>query len=294
MRKAILLSVLILALTAVNAQDTARVMISPYMNFQYFRNNGDSSYLKATLTYVTNRVEKPLSDQKLTFYTLNGEKLKEASTNSKGVVTCELMRESLKTDADGLWQFTASFDGNDTIEASSSDLIIKDAALTMECAEADSVKTVSIHLEKSGNGKMTPASGEMITVYVNRMFSPLPIGEITLDDEGNGSVEFPADLPGDIDGNLIIISKFVDHPEFGNIERQEVMKWGVPFIATDHTSRRALWTKTAPKWMIYTLSVLLAGVWGHYLFAFISLVHIRLNARKNKGVEAEPKDLFIK
>jgi len=294
MRKAFLLFILALAIPAVYAQDTAKVMISPYMNFQYFRNTGDSSYLKVTLTYVTNRVEKPLADHKLSFYTLNGEKLKEASTNSRGVVICDLIRDRLKTGADGLWQFTATFDGNDTIEAVSSELMIKDAALAMECTEADSLKTVSLHVEKSENGTMVPASDEMLTVYVNRMFRPLPVGEVTLDENGNGSVEFPNDLPGDLEGNLTIISRFEDHPEFGNIERREVMKWGVPFIATDHTSRRALWTKTAPKWMIYTLTILLAGVWGHYIFAFISLVRIKLNARKNEIDEAKPKDIFIK
>lgn len=294
MKKAFVLLVFVLAVPAVYGQDTAKVVISPYMNFQYFRNDGDSSYLKATLTYMTNRVEKPLTDRKLTFYSLNGEKLKEASTNSRGVATCDLDRGKLKTGADGLWQFTVSFDGNDTIEAASSELAIKDAELTMECAEADSVRTVALHLVKSEKGIMIPASDEVITVYVKRMFNPLPVGEITLDENGNGTVEFPKDIPGDIEGNIIIISKFDDHPEFGNIEQKEVMKWGIPFIAQDHSSRRALWTKTAPKWMIYTLSILLAGVWGHYLFTIISLVRIKLSARKNKGPDVEAADKFFK
>jgi hypothetical protein len=126
------------------------------------------------------------------------------------------------------------------------------------------------------------------------MFNPLPVGEVTLDEDGNGSVEFPADIPGDIDGNIVIISKFDDHPEFGNLEQREVLKWGVPFITADHSSRRALWTKTAPKWMIYTLTILLAGVWGHYLFTIISLVRIKLSARKNRISGIETKDIFIK
>jgi hypothetical protein len=43
--------------------------------------------------------------------------------------------------------------------------------------------------------------------------------------------------------------------------------------------------------MIYTLSVLLSGVWGHYLFAIISLIRIRINAKKKK---VEKIELFIK
>jgi len=45
------------------------------------------------------------------------------------------------------------------------------------------------------------------------------------------------------------------------------------------------WTKIAPKWMIYTLSVLLAGVWGHYLFAIISLIRIKIDAARKAKEE---------
>lgn len=292
MKKTTIIFFLALIAHALSAQDTAR--ISPYMNFQYFRNNGDSSYLKTTLTYVRNRVEKPLPGQTISFFSAAGEKLQDVVTNSKGIAVCDVLRDNLKTGPDGMWQFTASFDGNDTIDASSSDLAIRNASLTMECSEADSVRTVTVQVEKSDKGKMVPAAGEILTVYAKRMFSLLPVGEITLDDNGSGSVQFPDDLPGDKSGNVLLIARFEDHPEFGNLERKELKQWGVPFIATDHTSRRALWTKTAPKWMIYTLTILLAGVWGHYLFTIISLVRIKLSSKNNKVQEISSKDIFIK
>lgn len=292
MRKATIIFLLSLIVHALAAQDSVR--ISPYMNFQYFRNNGDSSYLKATLTYVTNRVEKPLPGQTISFYSGEGEKLRDVVTDSKGIAICDVLRDNLKSGPDEMWQFSASFDGNDTIESSSSELAIRNAALVMECSEADSVKTITVQAEKVEKGKMVPAAGELLTVYVKRMFSYLPVGEITLDDNGSGSVEFPNDLPGDINGFVTLVARFEEHPEFGNIERTESLKWGIPFIATDHTSRRALWTKTAPKWMIYTLTILLTGVWGHYLFAFISLVRIKISAGKNEVEEVKNKDIFIK
>lgn len=138
-------------------------------------------------------------------------------------------------------------------------------------------------------GKMVPAAGEILTVYVPRMFSLLPLGEVTLDDNGSGSLAFPADLPGDKDGNVTIIARFDEHPEFGTIEKSRQLKWGVPLTPSAHQSRRALWTKTAPKWMIYTLSVLLTGVWGHYLFTIISLIRIRIDTKKKKEKEFSVK-----
>ncbi len=92
------------------------------------------------------------------------------------------------------------------------------------------IKTISLTAFKSENNKDIPVSGESVMVYVPRMFSLLPVGEATLDENGTASLEFPSDLPGDTAGNLTIISKFEEHPDFGNVERRIVQKWGVPFV----------------------------------------------------------------
>ena len=113
----------------------------------------------------------------------------------------------------------------------------------------------------------------------------LPIGELTLDESGSAYMEFPSDLPGDTTGYLTIIAKFDDNPTYGNVEKSETLQWGVPTYYSVPKSHRALWTKTPPKWMIYTLSILLAGVWGHYLFALISLIRIKRDANKHAKEE---------
>ena len=128
-------------------------------------------------------------------------------------------------------------------------------------------------------GAEKPVPEEVVKIYVPTMFAPLLIGEITLDETGTGTLEFPNDLPGDQQGNLTIISKFEESETFGNVERKTEMNWGTPKMAPGTITHRALWTKTAPRWMIYTLSVLLAGVWGHYLYAIISLIRIRMDAK---------------
>ena len=64
--------------------------------------------------------------------------------------------------------------------------------------------------------------------------------------------------------------------------KKETLKWGMPTDYSVPVTHRALWTKTAPRWMIYTFSILFAGVWGHYLFALISLIRIRLKQREKR------------
>jgi hypothetical protein len=85
-----------------------------------------------------------------------------------------------------------------------------------------------------------------------------------------------------MEGNLTIISKFEEHPVYGNVEVKAIKKWGVPASNSVPVAHRALWTKTAPRWMIITLSILLTGVWGHYLFAIISLIRIKRESKKQK------------
>lgn len=157
-----------------------------------------------------------------------------------------------------------------------------DVVLNMLLTEVDSIKTVSVKAYTPANGEEVPVAGETVTVFVPRMFSNLIIGELTLDEAGTASLEFPSDLPGGKDGNLTIVAAFIDNSTYGNVEKREVIHWGIP---TDYlpTSHRALWTQRAPSWMIYTLSVLLAGVWGHYLFAVISLIRIKINADRLKA-----------
>lgn len=159
----------------------------------------------------------------------------------------------------------------------------KEVVLNMALTEADSIKTVTVTAHTIDNGQEVPVSGETVSVFVPRMFSNFIIGELSLDEAGTASIEFPSDLPGGKDGNLTIVAAFIDNSTYGNVEKREVKHWGIP---TDYlpASHRALWTQRAPSWMIYTLSVLLAGVWGHYMFAVISLIRIKINANKLKAM----------
>jgi hypothetical protein len=295
LKKFILISLLLISSVNLFCQESEK--ISPSVSLQFIRNTDDSCMLKATLTYSKNRMANPVPGAAITLYAGNGRSLKEIKTDTKGTAVLALGKQDMVYDNSGMWPFSASFAGNDSIEAGSANISIRDAALTMTFDEVDSVKKVNLHAVKYDNGKMVPAAGEMLTVYVPRMFSLLPLGDATFDEEGNASIDFPPDLPGDKDGNITIIAKFEDHPEFGNIEKTAVMKWGVPPVPSAHLSHRALWTKTAPRWMIYTLTILLTGVWGHYMFALISLVRIKRDANKHKPVDegnSAKKELFLK
>jgi hypothetical protein len=279
----LLFSSLLIFTSDLYSQDKA--LITPYIQLQYFKNTDDQRVLKTTLTYSLNRMELPLAGMEISFYSGSDKKevLGTGVTDEKGAVKLDLTN-ALKIIADnaGMWTFNTEFKGNDTIEAASTELSVKDVTLEVTYNESDSIKSIAVKAYTMSNGKELPVSGEPVLVYVPRMFSLLQIGEISLDDNGTGTLEFPGDLPGDKDGNIFVITRFEENATFANVERQMKLKWGVPTDYSLPTTHRALWTKTAPRWMIYTLSILLTGVWGHYLFTIISLIRIRIEAKRKE------------
>jgi len=278
----IILLLSFLSLISVPSFSQDAEMISPYVTLQYFKNNADQKVLQTTLTYSRNRMELPMAGMEVLFYkgAVDKELISTITTDEKGIARLELDSDMLAIGSDGKWSFSSEFKGNDTIEAAASELSVKDVILEMTISEVDNNKTIAVSAFISEKGNKKPVPEELVKIYVPTMFASLLIGEITLDESGNGTIEFPNDMPGDSTGVLTIISKIEESENFGNVEKLTSMKWGIPKASPGSTTHRALWTKTAPKWMIYTLSVLLAGVWGHYLFAIISLIRIKIDARR--------------
>jgi hypothetical protein len=280
-----LLLLMLLVLIPVSSYTQEKGRISPDIQLQYFKNSGNQSYLQATLTCSMNRMVVPIPGMEISFYTNSGRKelLATLITDEKGVAKLPLADVTkLPVNSEGLWPFVSEFTGNDTIDPATSDFSVKDVKLQMTLSEIDSTKTVSLDAKTMQNGREVPVSGEIVMIYVPRMFSLLPIAEATLDENGTASAEFPSDLPGDKAGNLTIIARIEENPTFGNVEQTVIRKWGIPTSYSVPETHRALWTKTPPTWMIVTLSVLLAGVWGHYLFAVISLVLIKIDSKGKK------------
>jgi hypothetical protein len=132
------------------------------------------------------------------------------------------------------------------------------------------------------DGEAVPVPDEDVYVYVKRMFRDLPLAEDFLDENGEFVAEIPDDIPGDAEGNIEIIARFNDHYLFGTVENRQTIQWGVPTQYDFAVSERTLWTQIAPLWMIITLSILLTGVWGHYIYVVVQLIILRKIARKEK------------
>ena len=272
------------------SQDKA---ISPALQLQYFKNSENQRSLKAILAYTLKRKEIPLAGMEVSFYADLNKKVLLGSviTDNKGVANYPISNETiLPLDNANSWNFSSEYKGNDSIDLASAELPIKDVNLEMELTLVDSIKTVVLKANTIEKGKTLPVAGELVNLFVTRSFSLLPAGDGILGDDGTITVDFPTDIPGDKDGNLTVIAKFNEHPTFGNVEKIATINWGIPVIHQTHLSHRALWTKGAPTWMIIALSIMLAGVWGHYMYAIIGLIRIKRLAKEEDLAEEFKKN----
>ncbi len=260
--------------------------IDPVLELFYKKNTEDQMWLKATLVYYVDRQPISLKDQLVKFYA--GEDsmilLGEAKTDREGVAQLQILNYPEQAeDMDGVVRYFAEYEGNDSIIPTEMDLYIKDVNLQIVLELIDSVKTIQAIAFYKSEGEKIPVADEDIYFFVPRMFSDLSVGEDFLDEDGQVTIEFPDDIPGDADGYLEVVVRFDQHYLFGTVEKRQRVQWGMPTKHEIPKSYRALWTQIAPIWMIVTLSIMLVGVWSHYIFVIIQLIKIkRLGKNLNK------------
>ena len=253
-------------------------VIYPYFDFTYLKNNEDQRVLTARIYSADDLGITPLAGLKINFYTnmeapeLIGEVLSDEKGYAEFIMDNNI---EIPVDEDGNWWFYGEFEGNGSVEMTEGEVSVMDVNLTVELIDdGEGSKSAILKAYTMADGEEIPVTDEDVYLFVPTMFSLLQVSEGYFE-EGVANIEFPDDVPGDEAGNLTVIARFHDHWLFGNVEKRVETRWGVPSSHDVAEETRALWTEVAPTWMIITLTIMLLGVWGHYIFAIISLVRIK-------------------
>jgi hypothetical protein len=209
----------------------------------------------------------------------------KAVTSQEGIAVLTVSSVGLPSDKEGLITYVAKFPGNAKYPAAEASFTAKPANLKLFFSIEDSIKILKVTAtQKDQKGQVVPLAKETINIYVPRLFSLLKIGEISLDETGSGTLEFPKEIVGDTLGNLTVMARLEEHDIFGMVQGKNTINWGVPkqYYKAEVPSRE-LWTPIAPMWMIITLIIMLLGVWAHYVYAVYELVMIkRLSNKENQ------------
>ena len=115
--------------------------------------------------------------------------------------------------------------------------------------------------------------------YVQRTFSRLPIGEYfnTTDENGEVTIEFPGDLPGDSTGNVIIIASIEEYGMYKGTEITKVVNFGIPANYDTDANKRSLAAAgaNAPVSLLILVNGIILVVWGFIIYIIIQVFRIR-------------------
>ncbi|MBL7702395.1 MAG: hypothetical protein JNM14_09100 [Ferruginibacter sp.] len=253
-------------------------LIAPALDFIVVQKSDNTIDLKAAARAKIKGTFVKLPLLKISFVQVSDTAEKNLGfiiTDKNGKAVLTVKKDALTTAKDGSLVFKASFAGNKQMEAADGEVTIKNALLQITPVKEDSLLTVKVKFSSPAAGMDSAIKDLTVGIFVKRFFSPLKIGEGTTDEIGEATIEIPANLPGDDNGNITLLAKIDENETFGNLEAGVTQKWGVPVSSKLQEQPRALWSAHPPIWMLVTFIVMMVVVWGHFLIIVYQLFRLR-------------------
>jgi len=116
---------------------------------------------------------------------------------------------------------------------------------------------------------------------IKRMGGDLTIGDeanYTTDSSGTVTAEFKRDsIPGDANGNIVLIAKVEDNDNYGNLSVEKTAKWGAPLTYHSTLYERSLFATRdkAPIWLLFMAYFIIGIVWGTLIYLVFQIFKIK-------------------
>ena len=268
----------------VRSQDSIVEKKDARIQMSYFVNTDDEASMKVTVSHRVDRAIVYGEHVRVDLY-LNEQSdstlISKGLTNADGNVEFPLM-ETLKKipEAQHSFDLLAVIANDAVYNDAEKTRSIKEASLKMELVEEDSSHQVKATLmQYDSTGELAPVPDVEIKFFVQRLFSLLPIGgSYTYTDEsGEVYIDFPDDLPGDVDGMVDIVVRLADHEDFGTLEKREKAAWGVPLVIDQSALDHKLWSSrmNAPIALVLISWAIILGIWGTIGYLVSILIKIK-------------------
>jgi hypothetical protein len=152
---------------------------------------------------------------------------------------------------------------------------VKEAVITLSFSQTDTTYTAKATVMSD----TVPVAEKEVLFYVKRFYSLLPIGSgVETDENGEAIAEFPLDLHSGKDGIITVIARIEDDDEYGTVEAQKDVKWGVY-----HRHEKELWghrslsaaRDKAPTYLIIVSNIIIAIIWGTLVYVILQIFRIK-------------------
>jgi hypothetical protein len=153
--------------------------------------------------------------------------------------------------------------------------------LLIDTATGSETKNVIATFTALENGEWIPVKDVDIKIAVKRMGGTLTIGEeatYATDSSGTVAAEFKRDsIPGDANGNIVLIATVEDNDKYGNLSVEKTAKWGAPFTYHSTFNERSLFASRnkTPVWLLFMAYFIIGIVWGTLIFLVFQIFKIK-------------------
>lgn len=110
-----------------------------------------------------------------------------------------------------------------------------------------------------------------VAFFARRTFGELALGKDQTLDDGTAEIDFPADLPGNAAGELLVTAKVQIPGKYANVSAQATFGGAKIIPSTSDEYPRALWAPRAPWLLVITIVGILAAVWCVYSYVVAQL-----------------------
>ncbi len=131
-----------------------------------------------------------------------------------------------------------------------------------------------------------PVAEVAVKLFVQRLFGLLPVGgEVTTDETGTASFDFPNSIPLNSEGKLIVFAKVEDDENYGSFETKGETNIGVKqdLSKFKHFERSLAGPRgNAPIYFILTSLLIIAGIWGTLIYVVLQGFKIKSSVQPQK------------
>jgi hypothetical protein len=283
--KLLLLTFICISSLQLVAQDSTQQALT--LDLGYYVNNNKTQWLIVNAKTKVGKKFEPVKGAEISLYLTE-----EAPDNFIGKVITDdngkakaFLPVSLKPlwDSSSTHTFLAISKTKKQFEEATTEVSVTKSRISIDTVSDEETKSITVNVTALKNGEWLPAKDVEMKVGIGRIAGGiLSAGEdqtYTTDSTGMVTVELNKDsLPGDEKGNLVLVAKVESNDEYGNLQIEKVVPWGIA-VKTDNSffDQRTLWSTRyrTPAWLLFMAYSIVIGVWGTMIYLVWQIVKIK-------------------
>jgi len=254
------------------------------LTLKYYNDNNISHHLWVNAKSKIDGKFQQIPNISVSFYITNDADktnlLGKAVTNEKGeamiVMPPNAKAEWLKSPNQN---FIVVSNETKQFDAAKTELAITKAKIKIDTING---KVINVNLIALIDSIWKPISGVEVIIGVKRLGGILNVNETqtyTTDSVFGGvTAEFKRDrIPGDKQGNIILIASLVDNETYGNLTAELKVPWGINLVYVSNFDHRSLFARRgySPIWLELLAYIIVVVVWVIIFYLLLQIKRIK-------------------